>query len=161
MVISTSRSLSFPFTSTDAIVFPSNFIRLLFTSLCSVPIGISGVFLLNCDFDIKVTGEPLSILNLIDRLLTNEVRVTTSVPFFYSWRVEWTIWFTEWIVFGDQSSSYALLVSSSCTWFTLLFVLQHFAWCPIFSQFAHFFSLAEILVVWTSWVLRICYSLVF
>ena len=127
MVISTSRSLSFPFTSTDAIVFSSNFIPLSFTSLYSVPIGISGVILLNCDFDIKVTGEPLSIMNLIDRLLTNEVRVTTSVPFVYSWRVEWPFWFTESIVFGDQSSSSALLAPSTCTWFTLLFVLQHFA----------------------------------
>ena len=91
VVIRTSKLFRFPFISTSAIVFPSNFIRLSFTSLYSVPIGLNGVVLLNCDFGIKVTGEPLSIMNLIGRLLTNAVRVKNSGPFFFVWRVESTI----------------------------------------------------------------------
>ena len=80
-----SRLFRFPFISTFAIVFvvfPSNQIRLSFTSLYSVSIGFNGVILLECDFGNKVTGDPLSIINLIGRLLTNAVRVKNSGPFF-------------------------------------------------------------------------------
>ena len=127
VVISISRLFLSPFISTEAVVFPSNFIRLSFTSLYSVPIGRNGVILLNCDFGIKVTGEPLSIMNLIGRLFTNAVMAKNSGPFFLIWRVEWSFWFTEWNVFGDQSSSSALLATLSCMWFILLYVLQYLA----------------------------------
>ena len=42
-------------------------------SLYSVSSGCNGVMLLNIDFGIRVTGEPLSMMNLIGRLLTNAV----------------------------------------------------------------------------------------
>ena len=90
VVISSSRSLLFPFISTDAVVFSSNFIRLSFTSPYSVPISLNGVFPLNCDFGINVTGEPLSIMNLIGQLFTNAVIVKNSGPFFLVSFVEWT-----------------------------------------------------------------------
>ena len=52
---------------TVVVVFPSNFIRLSFTSLYSVSSGYNGIMLLNCDFRNKVTGEPLPMMNLIGR----------------------------------------------------------------------------------------------
>ena len=90
VVINSSRSLLFPFIFTDAVVFPSNYIRLSFTSLYSVPIGLNGVIPLNCDFGILVPGEPLSIMTLIGRLFTNAVIVKNFGPFFLAWCVEWT-----------------------------------------------------------------------
>ena len=75
VVISISRLFLQTFFSTDAIVLPSNFIRLSFTSLFSVPIGLNSVIPLNCDFGIKVT---LSIMNLIGRLFTNAVMMKNS-----------------------------------------------------------------------------------
>ena len=122
--------------------FPSNCIRLSFTSLYSVFSGCNCVMLLNSDFGINVTGDPLSMMNLIGRLLTSAVIVKKSGPLLFIDRVEWIFCFTEWIVFGVQSSSVALLVSSSIIWFTLLFVRQHLAKWPIFPHFAHFFPLA-------------------
>ena len=98
--------------------------------------------LLNSDFGIIVTGDPLSMINLIGRLLTSAVIVKKSGPLLFIDRVEWIFCFTEWIVFGVQSSSFALLVSSSIIWFTLLFVRQHLAKWPIFPHFAHFFPRA-------------------
>ena len=78
-----------PFISTFAIVFPSNFIPLSFTSLYLTSNGCSGVILLNFDFGIKVTGEPLSMITLIGWLLTNVVKVNNSGPFLFIGRVEW------------------------------------------------------------------------
>ena len=80
VVTKISRSFRFPSISTFAIVFPSNLILLAFPSLYSVFSGFSGVILLNSHFGIKVTGDPLSIMNLIGRLLTNAVRVKKSGP---------------------------------------------------------------------------------
>ena len=57
VVISISRSFLLPFISTEAVVFPSNFMRLSFTSLYSVPIGRTGVIPLNCDFDWSVVHQ--------------------------------------------------------------------------------------------------------
>ena len=119
VVISISRLFLSPLISTEAVVFPSIFIWLSFTSLYSVSIGLSGVIQLNCHFGIKVTGEPLSSMYLIGRLFTNAVMVKNSGPFLLIRRIEWTFWFTEWILFGDQSSSSALLATSSCMWFIL------------------------------------------
>ena len=142
VVTSFSNCFCFPFIFTIAVVFPSNFIWLSFTSLYSVSSGCSGVILLNSDFGISVTGEPLSIMNFIGRLLTNADSVKNSGPLLFSDSVEWIIWFIEWIVSGDHSSSSALLVVSSCVWFILLLDRQHFAKWPGFPHFAHFFSLA-------------------
>ena len=80
VVTKMSRSFRFPSISTIAIVFPLNLILLSFTSLYSVFSGFSGVILLNSDFGIRVTGDPLSIMNLIGRLLTYAVRVKKSEP---------------------------------------------------------------------------------
>ena len=88
-------SFSFPSISILADVFPSNCFRLSFTSLYSVSSGYSGVILLNCDFDISVTGDPLSIMNLIGRLLTSAVTVKDSGQLLFIDRVEWIFCFTE------------------------------------------------------------------
>ena len=139
VVTKISNSSCFPSISTLAVVFLSNCIRLLFTSLYSVSSGCSGVILMNCDFDISVTGDLLSIMNLIGQLLTSAVTVKNSGPLLFIDRVEFC--FTEWIVFGVQSSSPTLLVSSSIIWFTFLLARQHLANRPIFRHFAHFFPL--------------------
>ena len=123
--------------ATLTIVFPSNCIRL---SLYSVFSGCNCVMLLNNDLGINVTGDPLSMINLFGRLLTNAVIVKKSGPLLFTDHVEWIFCFTEWIVFGVQSSSFALLVSSSIIWFTFLLVRQHLAKWPVFPHFAHFFS---------------------
>ena len=141
VVIRSSSSFRVPLISTFAVVFPSNRIRLSFTSLYSVSRGRNGVIVLNCDFDISVTGEPLSMMNLIGRSLTNAVTVNNSGPLFVD-LVECIFCFTEWIVFGVQSSSPALLVSLSKKWFTFLFARQHLVKWPILPHFAHFFPLA-------------------
>ena len=80
VVIKIYRLFRCPFISTVAVVFPSNRILLSFTSLYSVFSGFDGVILLKSDFGISVTGDPLSIMNLIGRLLTNAVRVKKSGP---------------------------------------------------------------------------------
>ena len=140
--ISTSRCFCLPFTFTFAIVFPSKFIRLSFTSLYSVSSGCNGVMLLNSDFGIRVTGEPLSLMNLIGRFSTNALSVKNSGPLMLVGCVEWIFCFIEWIVTGAHSSSPALPVSSSCIWYIFLLDRQHFAKWPIFPHFAHFFPLA-------------------
>ena len=89
VVTRTSRLFSFPFISTAAIVFPSNLIRLSFTSLYSLSIGFNGVILLSCDSGNKITDDPLSIMSLIDRLLTIAVRVKNPGHLCSIWRVEW------------------------------------------------------------------------
>ena len=121
VVIRSSSSFRVPLISTFAVVFPSNRIRLSFTSLYSVSRGRNGVIVLNCNFVISVTGEPLSMMNLIGRLLTNAVTVTNSGPLLFVDRVECIFCFTKWIVFVVQTSSPALLVSPSNNWFTFLF----------------------------------------
>ena len=98
--------------------------------------------LLNNDFGIRGTGEPLSMMNLIGRLLTNAVSVKNSGPLMLVDCVEWIFCFIEWIVSGAQSSSSALLVSSSCIWFIFLLNRQFFAKWPIFPHFVHRFPLA-------------------
>ena len=123
-----------------AAVFPSNFIGLSFTFLYFVSKGGNVVILLNCDFGIGVTGEPLSIMKLICLLLTNAVIAKKSGPLLFIDRVECKFFFTEWIVFSVQSSSPALFVSASITWFTFLFARQHFAKWPIFSLFCTLLS---------------------
>ena len=80
VVIKTSRLFRCQFISTVAVVFPSNWNLLPFTSLYSVFSGFNGAILLKSDFGISVTGDPLSIMNLIGRLLTNAVRVKKSGP---------------------------------------------------------------------------------
>ena len=105
VVTRSSSSFRVLLISTFAAVFPSNRIGLSFTSRYSVSKGCNGVNLLNCDFGINVTGEPLSIMNLIGRLLTNAVIVKNSGPLLLIDRVECIFCFTEWIVFGVQSSS--------------------------------------------------------
>ena len=62
------------------------------------------LLLLNCDFGISVTGESLSILNLIGRLLTKTVIVKNSGQLFLIHRAECIFCITEWIVFGVHSS---------------------------------------------------------
>ena len=98
--------------------------------------------LLNSDFGIRVAGEPLSIMNLIGRSLTNAVSVKNSGPLMFVDCVEKTFCFIESIVSGDHSSSSALPVSSSRIWFIFLLDRHHFAKWPIFPHFAHFFPLA-------------------
>ena len=142
VVINISKCFCLPLTFTFAIVLPSKFIRLSFTSLYSVSNGFNGVMLLNSDFGIRVTGEPLSMMNLIGRLLTNAVSVKKSGPLILVDCVEWIFCFIEWIVSGAHSSSSALLVSSSCIWFIFVFDRQLFSKWPIFPHFAHFFPLA-------------------
>ena len=101
--------------------------------------GLKGVIIPDCDFGIEVTGEPLSMMILICWFLTNAVKVKSSGLLLFIERVEWILCFIEWIVSGDQSSSFALLASGSCTQFTLLFGQQLFGKWPIFWHFAHFF----------------------
>ena len=62
------------------------------------------LFLLNCDFSVNVTGESLSILNLIGRLLTKTVIVKNSGSLLFIHRAECIFCITEWIVFGVHSS---------------------------------------------------------
>ena len=73
-------------------------------------------------------------MNLIVRVLTKEV----------IWRIsdDWIFCFTEWILFGVQSSLTAQLVYSSIIWITSLLARQHLAKWPIFPPFVHFFPLA-------------------
>ena len=101
--------------------------------------GRNGVVLLKCDFGNSAIGELLSIKNLISRLLTNAVIVKNSGPLLF---IECIFCFTEWIKFGVQSSSPALLASPSAKWFTFLFARQHLAKWPILPHFAHFFPLS-------------------
>ena len=63
----TRISRLFRFASSIAVVFPSDLISLSFTCLYSVSNGFNGVILLNFDFGIRVTGDPLSIINLFGR----------------------------------------------------------------------------------------------
>ena len=135
VVTSTSKCSCSPFTFTIAAVF-LNFIRLSFTPLYSVSSGCNGVMLLNCDFGIRVTGQPLSVMNLIGRLLTNAVSVKNSGL------VEWIFCFIYWIMSGDHSSSSTLTACFFILWFIFLLDRQHFAKWPIFRHFAHFFPLA-------------------
>ena len=56
-------------------VLPSNIILLSFTSRQSSDTGQTVVMLLNLVFGMSVTGEPVSAMNFIGRLLTNSVLV--------------------------------------------------------------------------------------
>ena len=98
--------------------------------------------LLNNEFGIRVTGEPLSMMNLIGRLLTNAVSVKKSGPLMLVDCVEWIFCSIEWIVSGAHLSFSALLLFSSCIWFIFLLDRQLFAKWPFFPHFAHFFPLA-------------------
>ena len=159
VVFNSSSSILFPFISTDAVAFPSNFIQLSFTSLCSVPIGLNGVVPLNCDFGINVTREPLSIMSLIGRLFTNAVIV--KIPDQSSW-------------FGVLNGPFDLL-NGLC-----LVTNRHLPRClprhPVYGLFVYMFSSIlrsvqfsrilhisslwlDIRVVLSSWVLRIDCSL--
>ena len=77
---------------------------------------------LNNDLGINVTGDPLLMIILIGRLLTNAVIVKKSGSLLFTDRVEWIFCFTEWVVFGVQSSSFALLVSFLIKWFTFFYL---------------------------------------
>ena len=125
-----------------ATVVPSKCIRLSFTSLYYVSKGRNGVIFIKFDFGISVSGEPLSKLNSIGRLITNAVIVENSTPMAIIDRVECIFCFYWMIVFSVQSYSPAQLVSPSITWFTFLFARQHLAKWPIFLHFAHFFPRA-------------------
>ena len=142
VVIKISKCFCLPLTFTFAIVFLSKFIWLLFTYLYFFSNGCNGVMLLNNDFGIRVTGDPLSMINLIARLLTNAVSVKNSGPLMPVDCVEWIFCFIEWIVSDAHSPSSALLASSSCIWFIFLLDRQLFAKWPIFPHFVHFFPLA-------------------
>ena len=75
VVISCSSCFDLPSNSLFAKVLPSNFILLSFTSRKSSNTGLISVILLNFSFGINVTGEPLSMMNVIGQLLTISVLV--------------------------------------------------------------------------------------
>ena len=113
VIICSSRYFVSPLVSNFAVVFLSNFILLLLTSPyseCSVRIGVN---LLNICFGIKVTGDPLSIMNLTGRLLTNAVVVKNGCPSLVICFVEWTVLVMRCILFGDQSFSSVLVAFDS------------------------------------------------
>ena len=114
VVISNSSFFFSPYFSMLAIVFSSNLILLLFTSRYSSFNGYFIVVPLNFCFGIRVTGDPLSIMNLIGRLLTNTVTVKNGCPSLYICLVEWTVLFIECILLGVQLSCSALVASESC-----------------------------------------------
>ena len=95
-----------------AIVLPSNLI-LLFTSLYSCWSGYLVVIPFNFCFGMSVTDDPLSIMNLIGRLLIYTVTVKNGCPSLDICLVEWTVLFIECILFGVQLSSSTLGASES------------------------------------------------
>ena len=72
------------------------------------------MILLNFCSGFRVTGDPLSIMYLIVRLLTNTVTVKNGCPSLDICLVEWTVLFIECILFGVQLSSSTLVASESC-----------------------------------------------
>ena len=68
---------------------------------------------LNICFGIEVTSDPLSSMNLIGRSLTNAVMVKNGCLFLGVCFVERTVLVNKCVLFGDQSSSSALVASDS------------------------------------------------
>ena len=120
VVISSYKFFVSPLISTFAMVFPLNFLLLLLTSLYSVFNGCICVIWLNNWFGTSVTGDRLSIINLIGRLLTNAVVVKNGCPSLVFCFVEWTVLVMRCILFGDHSSSSALDASDS-GWMCFIF----------------------------------------
>ena len=102
VVFSNSNFFFSPSISMFAIVFPSNLILLLFAYRYSSFNGYIVVIPLNFCFGIRVTGDPLSIMNLIGLLLTNTVTVKNGCPSLDICLVEWTVLFIEYNLFGVQ-----------------------------------------------------------
>ena len=149
----TSRLFRFPFICTVAIVFPLILIRLSFTSLYSVSAGFNGVVLLTCDFGLSI-GEPLSFIHLIERLLTNAVKVKNSRPFFFIWRVKWIFDSRNRLcsVTNRPLPPYLFHVLVCCLLFCLFYSSSR-SGRPF--RILHIsFAKPGICAVWTSWLLR-------
>ena len=73
IVLSRSSYLTLPSLSTFALVLPSNFNLFSFTSWDTSVTGLIMVMLLNFIFGIIVTGEPVSTMNFIGGVITNNV----------------------------------------------------------------------------------------
>ena len=93
-------------------LFVSNFILLLFAFLYSVCSHRIGVGWFKIGSGIKVTGDPLP-MTLIGLLLTNAVVVKNGCPSLVICFVELTVPVMRCILFGDHSSSFALVASDS------------------------------------------------